>query len=68
LFDTNLKHTISVDTHHMNVDYSAFEGWKLTGKVKMVLLRGQIAIENEQCKINKGYGKYIKRSKVNGIL
>jgi dihydropyrimidinase len=68
LFDPNLKHTISVDTHHMNVDYSAFEGWKLTGKVKMVLLRGQIAIENEQCKLNKGYGKYIKRSKVNGIL
>jgi len=68
LFDPNTKHTISVDTHHMNVDYSAYEGWKLTGKVKTVLLRGQIAIEDEQCKLKKGYGKYIKRSKVNGIL
>lgn len=68
LFDPNTKHTISVDTHHMNVDYSAYEGWKLTGKVKTVLLRGQIAIENGQCKLKKGYGKYIKRSKVKGIL
>jgi len=68
LFDPNTKHTISVDTHHMNVDYSAFEGWKLTGKVNTVLLRGQIAIENEQCKIKKGYGKFIKRSKVKGII
>jgi dihydropyrimidinase len=68
LFDPNTKHTISVDTHHMNVDYSAYEGWELTGKVKTVLLRGQIAIENEQCKLKRGYGKYIKRSKVKGIL
>lgn len=68
LFDPNFKHTLSADTHHMNVDYSAFEGWEVTGKVKMVLLRGKIAIENEQCILTKGYGKYIKRSKVDGRL
>lgn len=68
LFDPNAKHTISADTHHMNVDYSAFEGWEVTGKVKTVLLRGQIAIENEECKLKKGYGKYIKRSKLKGMI
>lgn len=48
----------------MNVDYSGYEGWQITGKVKTVLLRGQVAIENNQCRIQKGYGKFIKRQKV----
>jgi dihydropyrimidinase len=64
LIDPNEKHTISVKTHHMNVDYSAYEGWELTGKIKTVLLRGKVAIENNECKVEKGYGQFIKRSKV----
>lgn len=64
LFDPNEKHTISVSTHHMNVDYSAYEGWELTGKVKTVLLRGKVAIDNNKCLIEKGYGQFVKRNKV----
>ena len=68
LFDSNEKHTISVQNHHMNTDYSAYEGWEVTGKVKTVLLRGNVAIDNNQCLVEKGNGKFIKRSKVNGIV
>jgi len=68
IFDPNEKHTLSVTTHHMNVDYSAYEGWPITGKVKTVILRGQVAIDNEKCLIEKGYGKFIKRSKVEGRI
>ena len=68
LFDANEKHTLSAATHHMNVDYSGYEGWELTGKVKTVLLRGKIAIENNACFIDKGYGQFIKRSKVDGKI
>src|SRR5437868_1878129 len=68
IFDANEKHTISVNRHHMNVDYSAYEGWELTGKVKTVLLRGQIAIDNNECRVEKGYGKFIKRKKVSQII
>jgi dihydropyrimidinase len=64
IFDPNQKHTISAKTHHMHVDYSAYEGWELTGKTKTVLLRGNIAIENGKCLLEKGYGKFIKRNKV----
>ena len=64
IFDPNEKHTLSAKTHHMNVDYSAYEGWEVTGKVKTVLLRGQVAIENNNCHVDKGYGKFIKRNKV----
>jgi dihydropyrimidinase len=68
LFDANEKHTLSASTHHMNVDYSGYEGWELTGKVKTVLLRGKVAIENNECKVEKGYGQFIKRNKVEGKI
>ena len=52
----------------MNVDYSAYEGWELTGKVQTVLLRGRVAIDKGQCLLPKGYGQFIKRNKVSGNL
>ena len=64
VFDPNKEHTISVKTHHMNCDYSAYEGKKVKGKVETVILRGQIAIEKETCKLKAGYGEFIRRSKI----
>jgi dihydropyrimidinase len=52
----------------MNVDYSAYEGWGLTGKVKTVILRGVVAIEGGRCLVEKGYGKFIPRNKVRGFI
>jgi len=68
LFDANEKHTLSAKTHHMNVDYSGYEGWELTGKVKTVLLRGTVVIDNNECKVQKGYGQFVKRNKVQGKI
>ena len=68
VFDPNKKHTISVDTHHMNVDYSGYEGWELTGKTETVILRGQVAIENEKCLLEPGYGQFIKRGKISKVI
>lgn len=64
IFDPNKKHSISAKTHHMNVDYSAYEDWEVAGKVEVVLLRGAVAIENNECKIDKGFGQFIKRNKI----
>ena len=63
VFDPNKKHTISAKTHHMNVDYSGYEGFELTGKCETVLLRGNVAIENEQCHLDPGFGQFVKRGK-----
>lgn len=68
LLDPQEKHQLSVKTHHMNVDYSGYEGWEVNGKVKTVLLRGQVAIENGECKINKGFGTFIRRGKVSQFI
>lgn len=64
ILDPEKKHTISAKTHHMNVDYSAYEGWALTGKIETVLLRGKIAVDQNRCLLEKGYGRYIHRKKV----
>jgi dihydropyrimidinase len=63
IFDPNEEHTLSVKTHHMNVDYSAYEGWKVKGKCKQTILRGNLAIDHGVVKIKKGYGQFIKREK-----
>jgi dihydropyrimidinase len=68
IFDPNEEHVLSAKTHHMNVDYSAYEGWKVKGKTKTVIMRGKIAVDNNQLQIKAGYGKFIKRKKVSGII
>lgn len=61
IFDPAVKHTISAKTHHHRCDYSAYEGWEVTGKAKTVFLRGQVAIEDNKVQIEKGYGRFFKR-------
>ncbi len=68
IFDPDKEHVISVDTHHMNTNYSAYEGWKVKGKIRTVLLRGKVVIENNNCLVEKGNGRFIKRKKVTGII
>ena len=68
IFDPNKKHTISASSHHMNTDYSGYEGWELTGKVKTVLLRGKVVVDEGKCLVEKGYGQFVKRDKVKGFI
>ncbi len=68
IFDPNEEHILSAKTHHMNVDYSSYEGWKMKGKTKTVIMRGKVAVDNNTFKLDPGYGKFVKRNKVSGII
>ena len=61
VFDPNGRTTISVDTHHMAVDYSAYEGWELQGKVETVLSKGKTIIANDEYLGSPGDGAYLRR-------
>ena len=61
IFDANREQTISVNTHHMNVDYSAYEGRTIKGAVETVLSRGQVVIEKGEFKGKSGNGRFLKR-------
>lgn len=53
--------TLSAATHHMNVDYSCFEGMELTGRIELVMSRGEIIISNGQYRGRPGRGRYLRR-------
>jgi dihydropyrimidinase len=61
IFDPNREQTISAATHHMRVDYSAYEGWKVKGMTEIVLSRGNVIVENGEWKGKTGAGRFIKR-------
>jgi dihydropyrimidinase len=63
IFDPHIERTISVETHHMAVDYSAFEGLKVTGQPVSVLSRGEFVIRDQQFVGEPGRGQYLKRAK-----
>ncbi|MDQ1582598.1 MAG: dihydropyrimidinase [Microbacteriaceae bacterium] len=49
-------------THHMNMDYSAWEGFEIDGHVDTVLSRGRVIVDDNQYVGAKGDGKFIKRN------
>jgi dihydropyrimidinase len=61
IFDPDREQTISAATHHMNVDYSAYEGKTIKGVVETVLSRGRVVIENGEYKGKQGDGQFLKR-------
>jgi dihydropyrimidinase len=63
VYDPNRKHTISAETHHMNVDYSCYEGREVTGGSDVVLSRGKVIVDGEQWLGAKGDGRFLKRDR-----
>ena len=70
IFDPQRKETISVNnacTHHMNVDYNAYEGFEVTGFTETVLSRGKVIIKDCAYLGKKGDGKFLKRGLYGGM-
>jgi len=63
VFDPDRKLTISAATHHSKSDYNLFEGTEVTGTPEVVLLRGQVLVENDELQVEPGYGQFVKRAK-----
>jgi len=61
VYDPNGHTRISADTHHMNMDHSAWEGFEVDGKVDTVISRGKVVVENDRYLGAKGDGRYVKR-------
>jgi dihydropyrimidinase len=63
VFDPEKKVTISASAHHSKVDYSLFEGTEVTGAPEVVLLRGQVLVENDELLAEPGVGQFVARAK-----
>jgi dihydropyrimidinase len=63
VWDPNKKLTISAATHHTNVNYNLFEGTEVTGAPEVVLVRGQVIVENDELVAQPGAGQFVKRAR-----
>jgi dihydropyrimidinase len=61
IWDPHAEHTISAGTHHMRIDYSMFEGFRVKGNAKIVLSRGDVIVDNGKFAGRAGRGRYLKR-------
>jgi len=69
IFDPEHEETISyynAKTHHMNIDYNAFEGMKVKGFTETVLSRGKIVLDKGEYIGRPGDGMFVKRGPYGG--
>ncbi|MFI9326958.1 dihydropyrimidinase [Kitasatospora sp. NPDC052868] len=61
VYDPTAVQTVSAATHHMNVDYSAYEGRQLTGRARTVLSRGTVLVDGGSWHGRAGHGAFLRR-------
>jgi dihydropyrimidinase len=63
VFDPEKRQTISAATHHSKSDYNLYEGTDVTGAPELVMLRGNILVENDELVAEPGIGQFVARAK-----
>jgi len=61
IYDPAGQTRISVETHHMNMDHSAYEGYEIAGRVDTVISRGAVIVSGGQYHGRRGHGRYVRR-------
>jgi dihydropyrimidinase len=62
IFDPAGRTSLGVRDHHMNFDYSLYEGTEVTGRVRTVLARGRI-VADDGCFVGEaGRGQFLVRA------
>jgi dihydropyrimidinase len=64
VYDPNRTHTISATTHHMNVDYSIFEGRVVRGASDVVMSRGTVLVRDGAWVGPVANGQFLRRTAV----
>ena len=59
ILDPGADRVISAEDHYSNSGYSLFEGWEITGRPWMTLLRGQVLLNQGQLEQRRGYGNLL---------
>jgi dihydropyrimidinase len=68
VFDPEKRVTISAATHRSRVDYNLYEGTEVLGSPEVVLLRGNVLVENDELVASPGLGRFVARAKFGETL
>jgi dihydropyrimidinase len=63
VFDPEKRHTITAATQHSKTDYNLYEGTEVTGSPEVVLLRGNVLVENDELVARPGIGQFVARAR-----
>jgi dihydropyrimidinase len=63
VFDPEKRVTISSATDHSKSDYNLYEGTEVTGTPEVVLLRGNVLVEDGELVARPGVGQYVARAR-----
>jgi dihydropyrimidinase len=61
LWDPNGERTISVKTHHQNVDFNIFEGRKVRGLARRTVAAGKLTWDDGDLRAERNAGRYLPR-------
>lgn len=61
VYDPEFEGVISAANQRMNVDYNAFEGWKISGRPSVVTVRGEVAVRDGRFVGDPARGKFLVR-------
>jgi dihydropyrimidinase len=62
VYDPERTRVISATTHHMDVDYSCYEGREVQGAPDVVISRGAVVVRDGTFTGRKGHGRFIPRA------
>jgi dihydropyrimidinase len=61
VYDPSYCGHISAQTHQINIDYNAFEGWQFVGRPSLVTVRGQVQVRDGKFVGTTGRGQMLRR-------
>jgi dihydropyrimidinase len=61
IYDPDYRGVISAKSHHVNNDYSGFEGIKIEGRPSVVTVRGAVQVRDGEFVGERGRGKRLQR-------
>ena len=67
IYDPDREHTISAKTHHMDVDYSCYEGRVVKGGSDIVISRGTVIVEDGAFTGPRGHGTFLRRDRAEWV-
>ena len=69
VYDPNGHTSIGLGkTHHMNMDYSAWEGYEIDGHVDLVMSRGEVIVDETGYIGRAGHGRFVKRGLAQNLI
>ena len=64
IWDPDVTRTVRAEDMHDNMEFTPYEGMQITGWPTTVIRRGQVIVEDDELKVERGSGEFVARKTV----